>query len=64
LNCWKTKPSVSLRRSASSSRFISDSERWLISIWPEVGRSSAPIKFISDDFPEPEGPMMATNSPG
>ena len=28
-----------------------------------VGTSSAPIRFIMVDLPEPDGPMMATNSP-
>src|SRR5208337_2442005 len=30
---------------------------------PEVGRSSPAIKFSKDDFPEPELPSSATNSP-
>ena len=30
---------------------------------PEVGLSSVPIRFSRVDFPEPEGPTMATNSP-
>ena len=31
---------------------------------PDVGRSRQPRMFISVDLPEPEVPMMATNSPG
>src|SRR5580704_6454720 len=30
---------------------------------PLVGRSRQPIKFISVDLPEPDGPMIATYSP-
>ncbi len=30
---------------------------------PEVGESSAPRICINVDFPLPEGPMIATNSP-
>jgi hypothetical protein len=30
---------------------------------PDVGVSRHPRRFISVDFPEPEVPMMATNSP-
>ena len=57
------KPISLLRISAS----------WLSSIWltctpfssysPEVGVSRQPIRFISVDLPEPDGPMMATYSP-
>jgi hypothetical protein len=31
---------------------------------PDVGRSRQPITFIAVDFPDPLGPMIATNSPG
>jgi hypothetical protein len=30
---------------------------------PLVGRSRQPMMFISVDLPEPDGPMMAMNSP-
>jgi len=30
---------------------------------PRVGRSKHPRMFISVDFPDPDGPMIATNSP-
>ena len=30
---------------------------------PEVGVSRQPMMFIAVDLPEPDGPMMATNSP-
>src|SRR5579864_9480487 len=38
---------------------------WLSShISPVVGRSRHPIRFTSVDFPEPDGPMIDTHSPG
>ena len=30
---------------------------------PAVGLSSAPMMFMAVDLPEPDAPMMATNSP-
>jgi hypothetical protein len=33
-------------------------------IIPEVGTSRQPIMFIKVDLPDPEGPMMASTSPG
>ncbi len=30
---------------------------------PSDGTSSAPMRFIMVDLPDPEGPMMATKSP-
>ena len=30
--------------------------------WSRVGTSSPPIRFIIVDLPDPDGPMMATNS--
>ena len=30
---------------------------------PELGRSSVPIRCSNVDFPEPEGPTIATSSP-
>ena len=34
-----------------------------IQIRPRVGTSSRPSRYSSDDLPEPDGPMMQTNSP-
>jgi len=31
---------------------------------PAVGRSSNPNRYSSDDLPEPDGPVIATNSRG
>jgi hypothetical protein len=33
-----------------------------ISTSPAVGRSSRPSKYKSEDLPEPDGPVIATNS--
>jgi hypothetical protein len=63
LNVWNTNPTVVLRSTASS-----DSPSVAISVpstvtVPSVGTSNAPIMFINVDFPDPDGPMIATNSP-
>src|SRR6202007_1211598 len=47
--------------SSSSSRSLTC--RPASQYFPEVGESRQPIRFISVDLPEPEGPMMATYSP-
>src|SRR5438105_11956271 len=57
------KPILRLRKLASS-----DGRRRVISTpssryEPLVGRSRQPMRFMKVDLPEPEGPMMATNSP-
>src|SRR6185295_14965196 len=56
-------PISSLRMRASSLSFI-----WLTCLLlsryePLVGVSRHPIRFISVDLPDPDGPMMATYSP-
>lgn len=60
---WNINPIFFPRNSASSSSVsffvFTPSSRYS----PLVGLSSSPIVFISVDFPLPEGPMMATNSP-
>jgi hypothetical protein len=55
---------VRFRRWASSSPLKPPTSIPSIESIPEVGLSSAPIRLSSVDFPEPEGPMIATNSPG
>src|SRR5437879_861110 len=56
-------PTVRLRYRASSSRLISDRLRPCAKMVPEVGRSRPAIRFKSVDFPEPELPSSARNSP-
>ncbi len=64
LKLWKTKPSVRLRVSASASASSRDTSVAVEPVArPSVGRSRQPRMFISVDLPEPEAPMMATNSP-
>ena len=63
LKFWKTKPSFLLRAAASWSNVspatLSPSSRYS----PAVGVSRQPMMFIRVDFPDPDGPMMETNSP-
>jgi hypothetical protein len=63
LNVWKTKPISLFRMWASSSSFISDTSRELRKYLPLDGVSRHPIRFIIVDFPDPDGPIMATYSP-
>ena len=63
LKPWKTKPSMCRRRSVNWVR-----EKSLVDMpWkrysPEEGTSSPPMMFMQVDLPEPDGPMIATNSP-
>ena len=64
LKLWKTKPIFALRISARSSRVEPRRRRRRRArSVPDVGRSRQPRMFISVDLPEPDGPMIATNSP-
>ena len=47
---------------ASSSSSSSLTSCWLSQYWPLDGESRQPIRFISVDLPDPDGPMMATYS--
>src|SRR5580658_2554173 len=48
---------------ASSSSSRSLTRRPASQYFPSLGESKHPIRFISVDLPEPEGPIMATYSP-
>src|SRR5690349_21908945 len=64
LNFWKTKPTVVFRirvRPPSLRCARSWPATWTS---PEVGGVRPPMMWKSVDLPEPEGPMMETNSPG
>ena len=63
LNAWKTKPMRSRRRLVSALSFSLPSAVPSTTASPEVGVSSAARQCISVDLPDPEGPMMAVNSP-
>jgi hypothetical protein len=63
LNDWKMKPIRSRRSRVSAlslSEVISVSPRYTS---PDVGRSRPARTCSSVDLPEPEGPMIAVNSP-
>jgi hypothetical protein len=63
LNAWKMKPTLSRRsrvRPLSSSVLISVSP---IHARPPLRPSSPAMQCMSVDLPDPDGPMMAVNSP-
>ena len=64
LNDWNTYPIVLLRMPASSRRDSLLTLFWLSRTSPLVGGSSSPRMLNNVDFPEPDGPTSATNSPG
>ncbi len=64
LNVWNTKPTYLHRMSASALSLSRDTSWRFRKYSPAVGRSRQPITFMKVDLPEPEGPMIATNSPG
>ena len=53
--CWKTMPRSALGRSTGSSSTVT---------LPRVGFRNPATALSSVDFPQPDGPMMETNSPG
>ncbi len=62
LKVWKTNP-ISLLRMRASSSSSSSLTSWPLSQYlPLDGVSRQPMRFISVDLPEPDGPMMATYS--
>src|SRR5581483_5403499 len=63
-NCWNTNPIFSARTRFRSAADICATFSPSSRISPEEGRSRQPIKFTSVDLPEPEGPIMASHSPG
>src|SRR5512142_3094254 len=62
-NCWNTKPTFSARTRFSSEPVRSATFSPSSQISPDDGRSRQPIRLTSVDFPEPEGPIMASHSP-
>ena len=62
LNVWKTNP-ISLFRMRASSSSDKSLTFWPFNQYsPVVGVSRQPIRFIKVDLPDPDGPMIATNS--
>ena len=64
LQSWKIKPSRSRRNRVSSFPFSFVSSRPSTRMEPEVGLSMVDTQFKRVVLPEPEAPMMPTNSPG
>lgn len=63
LEPWKMKPSSSRRKRAASLGESPEVSLPFTKIHPEVGASMVAKQFSNVDFPDPLGPMMATNSP-
>jgi hypothetical protein len=63
LKLWNTKPSVRFRISASRFRSSRPTSSPASRYAPLVGRSRQPSRFMSVDFPDPDAPMTATDSP-
>ena len=63
LESWKMKPKSSRRNFASWRRDMPVMSRPPTMMWPLVTVSMVDTQFSSVVLPEPEGPMMPTNSP-
>src|SRR6266702_3969510 len=62
-NCWNTKP-IRLARIPDRLRSRRSCTAWPATrTVPDVGRSSVPAMASSVDLPDPDGPVIATNSP-
>ena len=64
LKVWNTNPIFFPLILASSISESVEVSKLSIKYVPLVGLSRQPIRFINVVLPLPEGPMMATNSPG
>ena len=63
LNAWKMNP-ISRLRMRDRSDILSDCTGFSFSLYtPSEGESSSPKMESNVDFPQPEGPEMATYSP-
>src|SRR5437870_3629240 len=63
LNPWNTNPIFLFRIDANWSFDIRDTSWPSRKYWPEVGRSRQPTMCMKVDFPDPDGPVTARNSP-
>jgi len=63
LNDWKTNPIFAFRTSARAFASSFEASTPSSTYRPDVGRSRQPRRFMRVDLPEPDGPMIATNSP-
>ena len=64
LKNWNTMPMCRRRMIASSSSVLPTSDSPASDTSPSVGESSPAMMLSSVDFPQPDGPITATNSPG
>ncbi len=64
LKNWNTMPMCRRRMIASSSSLLPTSGSPASDTSPSVGVSSPATMLSSVDFPQPDGPITATNSPG
>src|SRR5438874_7959922 len=62
LKVWNTNPISLLRMRASASSSRSETFWALSQYSPDVGVSRQPIRFMSVDLPDPDGPITATRS--
>ena len=63
LNAWKTKPSLSRLSSVRSRSDIAVMSSPSMKTFPDVSVSSPAMQCIRVDFPDPDGPIIAVNSP-
>jgi hypothetical protein len=61
---WNTTPTVRPRQAASLFSLRSPNTVPPTSMRPDVARSMPATRFSNVDFPDPDRPTMATNSPG
>lgn len=64
LKNWKTTPMLRRRRTAQRASRYSSTRSPPIHSFPLSGRWRPPMRWSRVDFPAPEGPVTATNSPG
>ncbi len=64
LPLWKSKPMEPARTAARTASGRRDMRSPAIWTTPPSGSSSPAMQASSVDFPEPDGPMTATSSPG
>ena len=63
LNAWKTNPSLSRRSIVRSRSDMALTSSPSMKTCPDVTVSSPAMQCIRVDLPDPDGPMMAVNSP-
>ena len=64
LNRWNTKPILWRRSLVRAASLIAVRSFPSTSTLPREACANPPMTYSSDDFPQPDGPMTATDSPG